>query len=345
MSLLHPYWMVAFSQKGQPGINREVCMNDPHDLLQAVSQDSLKDKIFVGDSWQIVPSLPSSSVNCIITSPPYFGHREYSDSEDTSPFEFGRETNPKEYVHKLVVLFEDLRRILHPQGTLWLNLGDTYRDEQLLGIPWRVALGLQEAGWILRSEVIWNKPNAMPSSVKNRPTTSHEHIFLLAKAKNYFYNADAIREPHVTFSESSKMKGGRGHFGKKNGTPENGKNRGNPNLHDGRWDQAFHPLGRNKRTIWEIPLGKFREAHFAVFPEELVQYCVLAGTSEGDIVLDPFMGSGTTAVAARKLGRYFVGIELVPKYAEMALSRVQDIVYQPNLFTKIPKQPGNSNGP
>ncbi|RMG06352.1 MAG: hypothetical protein D6735_04110 [Acidobacteria bacterium] len=135
-------------------------------------------------------------------------------------------------------------------------------------MPWRVALGLQDAGWILRSEIIWHKPNAMPASVKNRPTTSHEHVFLFAKSKDYFYNADAIREPHVTFTEASKMRGGRNHFGKRNGTPENGKNKGNPNLHNGRWDQAFHPLGRNKRTVWDIPLSKFRDAHFAVFQKD-----------------------------------------------------------------------------
>jgi len=108
----------------------------------------------------------------------------------------------------------------------------------------------------------------MPASVKNRPTTSHEHVFLFAKSKDYFYNADAIREPHVTFTEASKMRGGRNHFGKRNGTPENGKNKGNPNLHNGRWDQAFHPLGRNKRTVWDIPLSKFRDAHFAVFQKD-----------------------------------------------------------------------------
>jgi site-specific DNA-methyltransferase (adenine-specific) len=246
--------------------------------------------------------------------------------------ELGREEEHPAYVRRLVFLFEELRRVLRETGTLWLNLGDTYRKEQLLGIPWRVAVGLQDAGWILRSEIIWNKPNAMPSSVKNRPTTAHEHIFLFAKSIDYFYNADAIREPHVTFTEASRMRGGRNHFGKRNSTPENGKNKGNPNLHNGRWDQAFHPLGRNKRTVWDIPLGKFRDTHFAVFPESLVKNCILAGTSEGDLVLDPFMGSGTTACVAKKLGRHFLGIELVPRYAEMTMKRVASVTYQPNLL-------------
>jgi site-specific DNA-methyltransferase (adenine-specific) len=305
----------------------------PQTIEASRDRTSLIDAVLVGDSWQTSRLLPSDFVHCIVTSPPYFGHREYSESSDIEPFEFGREDDPALYVQKLVSLFGELRRVLRPTGTLWLNLGDTYRQEQLLGIPWRVALGLQESGWTLRSEIIWHKPNAMPSSVKNRPTTSHEHVFLLAKTKEYFYNADAIREPHVTFTEDSKMRGGRGHFGKRDGTPENGKNKGNPNLHNGRWDQAFHPLGRNKRTVWDIPLSKFRDTHFAVFPEELVKLCILAGTTEGDIVLDPFIGSGTTAVVARKLGRHFVGLELVPRYAQMTLERVKQAVFQPSLLS------------
>jgi site-specific DNA-methyltransferase (adenine-specific) len=291
-----------------------------------------QDTVLTGDSWELACVLPSQCTQCIITSPPYFGHREYANDEVLSEIEFGREQEPSIYVSKLVSLCEELHRILKNDGTLWLNLGDTYREGQLLGIPWRVALALQDIGWMLRSEIIWHKPNAMPSSVKTRPTTAHEHIFLFSKSKDYFYDADAIREPHVTFTEASKMRGGRNHLGKRNGTPEKGKNGGSHNLHDARWDQAFHPLGRNKRTVWEIPLGKFREAHFAVFPEHLVKTCILAGTREGDLVLDPFMGSGTTASVAQKLGRHFLGFELVPKFAEMAMKRVADLAFQPSLL-------------
>lgn len=189
-------------------------------------------------------------------------------------------------------------------------------------MPWRVALALKEDGWILRSDIIWYKPNAMPSSVKNRPTTDHEYIFLFAKSSKYFYDIDAIREPHKTFTPESRMKGGRRHFGKKNGTPELGKNAGNHNLHDGRWDQAFHPKGRNRRTVWEIPLSKFKGAHFAVFPERLVELCMLAGCPEQGIVLDPFIGSGTTAVVAQRLNRKFIGIEINPRYLEIARKRI-----------------------
>ena len=290
-------------------------------------------QIICGDSWTLAKLLPSSAARTIITSPPYFGHRRYSQSSETEHLEFGCEEEPKKYVAKLVALFEELKRFLREDGTLWLNLGDTYRNGQLLGIPWRTAIALQDAGWLLRSEIIWNKPNAMPSSVKNRPTLAHEHIFLFSKQLQYFYNADAIREPHVTFSEHSKMKGGRNHFGKRDGTPEAGKNGGNPNLHTARWDQAFHPLGRNKRTVWDIPLGKFREAHFAVFPPELVELCLLAGSEWDDLVYDPFMGSGTVAVVAKQHNRRFLGSELVPEYVEITQKRL-GLTQQPLLTLK-----------
>src|SRR4051812_40019104 len=217
--------------------------------------ESFVDTILVGDCWQTAKSIPSEFVQCIVTSPPYFGHREYSDDANKSQVELGREDNPERYVQRLVSLFVELHRVLLPTGTLWLNLGDTYRDGRLLGVPWRVALALQDAGWILRSDIVWHKPNAMPHSVKSRPTPDHEYVFLFSREATYHYDADAIREPHVTFTERSRMRGGRRHLGVRGGTPEQGKNRGNGNLHDGRWDQAFHALGRNRRTVWSVPLG------------------------------------------------------------------------------------------
>ena len=154
------------------------------------------------------------------------------------------------------------------------------------------------------------------------PTTDHEYVFLFAKNRDYYYDIDAIREPHITFSDESRMKGGRGHFGKRNGTPENGKNAGNANLHNGRWDQAFHPKGRNRRTVWNIPLSKSRETHFAVFPEKLVELCISAGCPDDGIVLDPFIGSGTTAIVAQRLGRRYIGIDSNAEYCEMARNRL-----------------------
>ena len=201
-------------------------------------------------------------------------------------------------------------------------LGDKYINGGQLGLPWRVALALQEHEWILRSDVIWHKPNAMPSSVKTRPTTDHEYVFFMTQQQKYYYDADAIREPHVTFSKESRMRGGRGHFFQRGSTPEKGKNRGDSNLHDGRWDQAFHPQGRNKRTVWSISLSKVREAHFAVFPESLVETCLKASCPPGGLVLDPFLGSGTVALVARRLERHYLGIDCMPDYCDMAQRRI-----------------------
>lgn len=295
--------------------------------------NKMEGKVILGDIRDVAPTLPNDYFQAIVTSPPYFGHRDYS--KGSNPKEIGREREPGEYVETLVSIFRALRPKLKSDGLFWLNLGDTYRDKLLLGIPWRVALALQDDGWILRSDIIWYKPNAMPSSVKDRPTTDHEYLFMFARAPDYYYDADAIREPHVTFTEKSRMRGGRNHFGKVGGTPEAGKNAGNNNLHDGRWDQAFNPKGRNKRTVWEIPLSKFRDAHFAVYPEKLVETCLLASTREGDVVLDPFTGSGTTGVVSYRLARRFVGIELVEEYQRMAQSRLDEARAQLNLFQVV----------
>lgn len=275
------------------------------------------DSILCGDARDVLALLPADSVHTIVTSPPYFGQRNYHHDG-----QIGREENADQYVQSLVDVFAAARRVLRPDGTLWLNLGDKYADARLLGLPWRVALALAADGWILRSDIIWHKPNAMPSAVKNRPTTDHEYLFLFSRESEYYYDADAIREPHLTFSENSKMKGGRGHFGKRGGTPEQGKNGGQSNLHDGRWDQAFHPLGRNKRTVWSVPLGKFRDAHFAVFPPDLIRPCIKAGAPENGVVLDPFFGAGTVGVVAVELGRKYVGIELNPDYVALAQRRL-----------------------
>ena len=272
-----------------------------------------------GNASEVLEDLEDAIIQTTVTSPPYFGHRNYT---GTNKFEIGIEKQLDDYIENLVRVFEVLYRKTRDDGTLWLNIGDTYRNNVLLGVPWRVAFALGEIGWQLRSDVIWHKPNAMPSSVKTRPTVDHEYIFLFAKKKDYVYNADAIREPHVTFSEKSKMRGGRNHLGKRGGTPENGKNAGNANLHTGRWDQAFHPLGRNKRTVWEISLGKFRGAHFAVFPEKLVETCLLATSNEDSLVCDPFTGSGTTGIVAKKMGRSFYGVDLSSDYAKMAQERI-----------------------
>ncbi len=283
----------------------------------AASPPELSWQVHCGDSSELLPTLAPASVDTIVTSPPYFQQRNY-ESHD----QIGQEAEPQGYVDALVNVFRAARHVLKTTGALWLVLGDKYHKGQLLGMPWRVALALQDDGWLLRSDIIWHKPNAMPSPVKTRPTTDHEYVFLLTRTGDYFYDADAIREPHVTFTKKSRMKGGRNHFFKRGSTPEQGKNGGDQNLHDARWDQAFHPKGRNKRTVWSIPLSKVREAHFAVFPEQLVEICLRATCPAGGTVLDPFCGSGTTGIVARRLGRNFVGIDCNPEYCQMARTRI-----------------------
>ena len=278
------------------------------------------DEILLGDARDVLPTLPAESIDTVVTSPPYFQQRNYESTAE----QLGQEETPQQYVAGIVEVMAHCRRVLKSTGSFWMVLGDKFQRGELLGMPWRVALALKDDGWILRSELIWHKPNAMPSSAKKRPTVDHETVFLFSKGKDYYYDADAIREPHVTFSENSRMKGGRNHFFVRGGTPEQGKNGGNANLHTGRWDQAFHPKGRNKRTVWSIPLSKCREAHFAVFPDQLVQTCIAATSPEDGVVLDPFIGSGTTALVAKELGRHYIGIDCAEKYCEMARRRLED---------------------
>jgi DNA modification methylase len=281
-----------------------------------LTESEYLNQFLAGDALETVRRFPDACVDTVVTSPPYYQQRDY-DSE----LQIGQENSPPEYVQRLADLFAELKRVVKPSGSVWMVIGDKYLKGELLGIPWLVCFGLKAVGWQLRSDCIWHKPNAMPSSTKTRPTTDHEYIFFLSNSKDYHYDADAIREPHVTFSENSKMKGGRNHFGKRGGTPESGKNSGDNNLHDGRWDQAFHPKGRNKRTVWSIPLSKFREAHFAVYPQPLVETCILATCPPGGLVLDPFSGAGTTALTAKEHGRNFVGIDCNPEYCEIARRR------------------------
>lgn len=281
--------------------------------------DAPRDCIVTGDAADVLAKWPSDFIDTVVTSPPYFRQRDYAGVSQ----QLGQEASPQDYVRRLAAIFGEVRRVLKPTGSLWLVLGDKYDEGRLLGLPWRVAIALQDDGWRLRNDVIWHKPNAMPSAAKNRLTTDHEYVFFFTKSPQYHYDADAIREPHVTFSEHSRMKGGRRHFFQRNGTPEQGKNGGQSNLHDGRWDQAFHPQGRNKRSVWSIPLSKFRGAHFAVFPEKLVETCLAAACPAGGLVLDPFLGSGTTAVVAQRLGRHYLGIDCAQEYCAMAEGRLK----------------------
>jgi site-specific DNA-methyltransferase (adenine-specific) len=275
------------------------------------------DQVICGDAVEVARRLPAGIARSIVTSPPYFRQRDYGYRD-----QIGSEATPTQYVTRLIETFSALREILTPDGTLWLNLGDVVQKGELLGLPWQVALALKKDGWRLISDVIWHKPNAMPSSTTRRPTVDHEYLFLFAKTLRYHYDADAVREPHKTFSADSRMRGGRAHLRPGGRTPEGGKFSGQQGLHSGSWAKAFHPNGRNRRTVWSVPLSKFRGAHFAVFPERLIDPCISATTVRGDIVLDPFIGSGTTAVVAKKLGRHFIGIDVVEQFCQMAERRV-----------------------
>jgi DNA modification methylase len=301
------------------------------DLLDGVSL-----RVLTGDAGELLKTLPDNSVNCCVTSPPYWGLRDYGHAG-----QLGLERTPQEYVDKMTEIFREVRRVLRGDGTLWLNLGDTYnafnagagpggwagqerrdgarpklesgyglrdkslKEKDLIGIPWRTALALQADGWYLRSDIIWQKPNPMPESVKDRPTKSHEYIFLMAKTETYYYAANEIAEPTVC----DRMRGPSLHRDLKSTNGNDGLSR--------------RPIGetRNRRTVWTVQTQGYRDAHFATFPPELIKPCVLAGCPEGGIVLDPFAGSGTTGMVALELGRRALLCELNPDYVKLINKR------------------------
>ncbi len=304
--------------------------------------------VHTGDALAVLRTLPAESVHCCVTSPPYWGLRDYGVDG-----QIGLEPTLAEFLAGLVAVFDEVRRVLRKDGTLWVNMGDSFAaggkggggsfmklrgdrgwsnqktqagwrsappgfdNKDLLGIPWRLAFALQDAGWTLRSDIVWAKPNPMPESVRDRPSRSHEYLFLLAKTRHYHYDADAIREP---IKPTSHERSGRGrHPGAK--YAEGNTMRGPQTmLHS--MAKCCHPLGRNKRTVWTVAPSNFKGAHFATFPPALVEPCILAGCPVGGVVLDPFTGSGTTGMVAVQHGRSFVGIELNPEYADMARMRI-----------------------
>jgi DNA modification methylase len=317
-------------------------LNNPAILGNAV--------LYNGDCLSVLRTLPANSVQCVVTSPPYWGLRDYGVDG-----QIGLESSPDEYVARMVAVFAEVRRVLREDGTCWLNLGDSYcsighkksgsgngttglsggkaqdhfpirrennggglKHKDLIGIPWRVAFALQADGWYLRQDIIWHKPNSMPESVTDRCTKSHEYIFMLTKSARYFYDAEAVMEDAITNAKSK-------------------------NWTEREYDQSFlgtkqkngvkgRPIGvagyavqgkRNRRSVWSIATQPFSGAHFAVFPPALVEPCVLAGSSKNSIVLDPFSGSGTAGLVAIQHGRRYVGIELNPDYFAMSRQRIE----------------------
>jgi DNA modification methylase len=294
----------------------------------------------VGDCRDLLKQMATAGVRVqmCVTSPPYFGLRDYGAQR-----QIGLEPTPGEYVDEMVAVFSAVRDVLADDGTLWLNLGDSYagvrgyqvsqtkhrthqygqanrakslpdgfKAKDLMGIPWRVAFALQADGWYLRSDIIWHKPNPMPESVTDRPTKAHEYLFLLAKSERYYYDAAAIKEQ---CSDNS--------HGSPNINPGWKQQDRNQSGSLGKWTDEDKELGRNKRSVWSVATMPFDGAHFAVFPRTLIEPCILAGSRPGDVVLDPFMGSGTTAQVAEHLGRQWIGCELNPDYMPLQAKRLQ----------------------
>ncbi len=349
-------------------------------------------KIYQGNCLDLIRGWPDGFVQTCVTSPPYWGLRDYGVEG-----QFGLERTPQEYIEKMVQVFREVRRVLRDDGTLWLNLGDSYasgkcgradqdrnkrnadgRNQQnatatgaplygqrsvpeglkpkdLVGIPWMVALALRADGWYLRSDIIWAKKNCMPESVTDRPTRSHEYMFLLSKEEHYFYDHEAIKEPgSLATVKRLDQKG----FDQQTGGPKDTKDgnrshrkvlenlkkkadkqRGHPRRHDGfndQWDKMERSeqcsMMRNKRDVWTIGTTPFAEAHFATFPPELIKPCILAGAPAGGLVLDPFMGAGTTGLVAATYGRSFIGCELNPEYKAIAERRIASELAQGKLL-------------
>jgi len=300
----------------------------------------------IGDVREKLKELPDKSVQMCLTSPPYYGLRNYQDKEE----QLGLENTPEEFVVNLVDVFSEVHRVLKDDGTLWLNLGDSYmrpgtdqppqkgklnsekmnkrygfdkkhkskniklKPKNLLGIPWKTALALQDWGWILRQDIIWHKPNCMPESVKDRFTKNHEYIFLFTKQPKYFFNQ--ILEPLKDISIKRAEYGWDGVVVEGRNSPQKMEDM-----------KRFAPeKGKNKRGVWTIPPASYKEAHFAVFPPKIPELCIKAGSDEGDIVLDCFMGSGTTAMVAQNMFRKWIGIELNPDYEKLILKRTAQSV-------------------
>ena len=295
-----------------------------------------KATILVGDVLKRLADIADGSVQCCVTSPPYWGLRDYGQDG-----QLGLESTPEAYVGNMVAVFREVRRVLSDDGVCWLNLGDSYngsggaggdyspgglkegqpkypgrkistlKPKDLVGIPWRVAFALQADGWWLRQDIIWHKPNPMPESVTDRCTKAHEYLFMLTKSSRYYFDNDAIKEDAIWSKDKRAGKGRLTYDGKRQGEKGNGQ-------------EPFVAIKdkKNKRSVWTVNTKPFKGAHFAVMPEALCEPPILASSQKGDIVLDPFTGSGTVAVVALRHNRDFIGTELNPDYAQIAYDRI-----------------------
>ena len=316
-------------------------------------------RIYLGDNLATMKTWDDGVAQTCVTSPPYYALRDYGVAG-----QIGLEASPDEFIAKLVDVFREVRRVLRDDGTLWVNMGDSYaagrngrcdegrtaldgykskstgsqayrgvpeglKPKDMIGIPWMLAFALRADGWYLRSDIIWAKKNCMPESVTDRPTKAHEHIFLLAKSDRYFYDAEAIKEP---VAESSIARVSQ-NDGRPNWNTERERSGGVQNEQTMDINKMVSADGlRNKRDVWHVSTQPFRGAHFATFPPNLIAPCVLAGAPRGGVVLDPFMGAGTTAMVAARHSRAFLGCELNPEYLAIAESRIANEVAQEKLL-------------
>ena len=303
----------------------------------------MRDLILFGDCKQNLSTFLPKTARMCVTSPPYYGLRDYGGEEK----QIGQENTPEEYIQNLVEVFREVREVLTDDGTLWVNIGDSYynyrpgkayvkqtvasnnqdlpeyspkrsnkldgiKEKDLIGIPWMLAFALRADGWYLRQDIIWHKPNPMPESVKDRCTKSHEYIFLLSKNRKYFYDNEAIKEPAKDWGTRDRSKG-KYHNEGTGLQPHSGLEKSYPT--------------KNKRSVWSVTNKPYRGSHFATFPPDLIEPCIKAGSEEGDCVLDPFMGSGTTAMVAKSLGRDYIGCELHGDYGNLIEKRIEE--YEP----------------
>tara|TARA_R100001163_G_scaffold64054_2_gene57375 strand:+ start:4691 stop:5563 length:873 start_codon:yes stop_codon:yes gene_type:complete len=276
-------------------------------------------KILQGDCLDKLKELPDQSIHTCVTSPPYFNLRNYNDEDK----QLGMEDTPEQFVNNLVQVFREVKRVLRDDGTVWLNLGDSFLPNKQLGcIPFKVAIALQQDNWILRQDIIWHKPNPMPESVKDRCTKAHEYIFLFSKSCKYYFDNEAIKEPSIYApNKTHEVEREKGYYKGKWSKPKKGSR------HDGSFKAIREK--RNKRSVWTVTTKPFKNAHFATFPMDLIEPCVLAGCPVNGTVLDPFGGSGTTGIVANNHNRKAVLIELNSEYIEIARQRIEE---QGNLF-------------
>ena len=319
----------------------------------------MRDTVLFGDCRDTLKTLHAQITTGIaerpqmcVTSPPYYGLRDYGGKEQ----QIGMEQSPEEYIAEMVKVFSSVRDVLADDGTLWVNIGDTYynyrsdgnypkqtvaktrqdlptstpvrgnklegyKSKDLIGIPWMLAFALRADGWWLRQDIIWHKPNPMPESVRDRCTKSHEYIFLLSKSKNYKYDNEAIKEPVKQDWGTRDRTEGKYHNEGTGLQPHSGLTK------------SYET--KNKRSVWSVTNKPYKGAHFATFPPDLIEPCILAGSNEGDVILDPFMGSGTTAMVAKKHNRHYIGCELNRDYATLQTDRIDSIPTQlPDILWK-----------